>query len=154
LLSPRFGRSAALVLSIVAALVLAGCSLEGPILDGPIAVNLHVHSTDTTIEVDAPGWFAERSRVYVCHTDPPLLPDPGPERIGWEPGDACHAYGLIEGDGGLVASLPIADLLGEQGADFAAAEAWYLLMLEVDPEDRVLGAVRSRFDVPDAIRAS
>ena len=154
MLSPRFGRAAALVLSIVAALGLAGCSLEGPILDGPIAVNLHVHSTDTTIEVDAPGWFAERSRVYVCHADPPLLPDPGPERIGWEPGDACHAYGVIEGDGGLVASLPIEDLLGEQRADFAAAEAWYLLMLEVDPEDRVLGAVRSRFDVPDAIRAS
>jgi hypothetical protein len=61
---------------------------------------------------------------------------------------------VIEGDDGLVASLPIEDLLGEQGADFAAADAWYLLMLEVDAQDRVLGAVRSRFDVPAAIRAS
>jgi hypothetical protein len=150
----RSGRATAFVLATVVALAVSGCSLEGPILDGPIAVNLHVHATDTTVEVDAPGWRAERSRVYVCHAEPPLLPDPGPERVGWEPGDGCHPYGVIEGDAGLVASLPIADLLAEQRAAFTAADAWYLLMLEVDADDRVLSAVRSRFELPDAIRAS
>jgi hypothetical protein len=45
-------------------------------------------------------------------------------------------------------SLPLDALAGDPWAAFAAAEDWYLFLVEVDPADRVLSAVRSRFAAP------
>jgi hypothetical protein len=132
----------------LATMSLAGCELAGPALDGPIAVNLHVRTTPSSVEVDAPGWFADQTIVYLCHAEPPLLPEPGPERIGWRPDDRCFDYGTVPSDAGLQMSLPLDALAGDPWADFAAAPDWYLFLVEVDPTDRVLSAVRSRFAAP------
>lgn len=135
------------LLAAVAAVV-GGCVLEGPALDGPIAVNLHVRTTSSSVEVDAPGWYADRTIIYLCHAEPPLLPEPGPERVGWRPDDRCHDVGTVASPDGLVASLPLTELAGEPWPDFAAAEDWYLFLVEIDAEDRVVSAVRSRFGAP------
>ena len=134
------------------AAVVGGCVLQGPALDGPIAVNLHITTTPSSVEVDAPGWFAEETAVYLCSAEPPVLPEPGPDRVGWRPGDACHAYGTVPSRDGLRIGLPIDSLAGEPWPAFAAAEDWYVYLLEVDG-DRVVSAVRSRFGAPRDIVA-
>jgi hypothetical protein len=139
---------ARLLAVLLAAVTLAGCEIEGPALDGPIAVNLHVRTTSSSVEVDAPGWFADQTIVYLCHAEPPLLPEPGPERVGWRPDDRCHDYGTVPSEAGLEISLPLDALAGDPWTDFAAAAEWYLFLVEVDTSDRVLSAIRSRFKAP------
>jgi hypothetical protein len=139
----------AVALGAAVATMAAACVLAPASLDGPMAVNLHVSSTPTSVEVDAPGWFADTSAVYLCPTDPPPLPDAGPERDGWTPGSSCHDYGTHPSPDGLVISLPMADLAPADRPAFAAADDWYLLILDVDPTGRVVGATRSRFTRPD-----
>lgn len=129
------------------------CVLDPAALDGPIAVNLHITPTPTTIDIDAPGWFAPVSGVHLCATAPPFLPDPGPARIAWTPGAGCHDFGRFASEDGLVATLPLDDLSGEERATFAAAPDWYVLLLELDG-DRVDSAVRSRFTPPAGFDAS
>lgn len=121
--------------------------LQGAALDGPIVVDLRVVATSSTVEVDADGWFAPTTAVYLCHADPPLLPEPGAARVGWDPGVACHGYGTYSSRQGLTVDLPIDALAGDGWPDFAAAEDWYLLLVEVDG-DRAVSAIRSRFGAP------
>lgn len=136
------------LVSSFASIAIAGCVLQGAALDGPIAVNLHVRTTPSTVEVDAPGWFADRTRVYLCHAEPPLLPEPGPARIDWRPDDRCQDFGIVSSEDGLQVSLPLEALAGDPWADFAAAQDWYLFLVEVDATDRVVSAIRSRFSAP------
>ena len=49
--------------------------------------------------------------------------------------------------------LPLADLAGETSAAFAAADDWYLLLLDLDG-DRVSAAIRSRFTAPTDVATS
>ena len=144
----RLSAVRALALALAATIVAGGCVLGPSSLDGPMAVNLHVSTTPTTVDVDAPGWFAPTSAVYLCPTDPPPLPDPGPERDGWTPGSSCHDFGQYPSRDGLVLSLPTADLAPSDRPAFAAADDWYLLLLDVDPTGRVTSATRSRFSRP------
>lgn len=147
-------RAAAVAIALVlVALVGAGCALSNGGLDGPIGVNMHVSTTPTSVEVDAPGWFADMTRVYLCPVDPPFLPEPGPARVGWTPGPSCHDYGSRPSGDGLTASLPLADLSDADRAMFTTADDWYLLLLELDG-DRVSTAVRSRFAAPDVAAGS
>ncbi|MEO5885655.1 MAG: hypothetical protein ABIQ58_09105 [Candidatus Limnocylindrales bacterium] len=133
--------------------VTAGCTLRPEALDGPIAVELHVTTTPTSVEVDAPGWFADTSGIFLCPLEPAALPDPGPERIGWTPGPACHGFGTRPSRDGLKVSLPLAELSDTTASAFAAADDWYLLLLDIEG-DRVTSAVRSRFTAPDDVAAS
>jgi hypothetical protein len=139
----------AVALALGAAVVVGGCVLGPSSLDGPMAVNLHVATTPTSVDVDAPGWFADTSQVFLCPSDPPPLPEPGPARVGWTPGSTCHDFGTHPSPDGLVIRLPVADLAPSDRPAFAAADDWYLLLLEVDREGRVTGATRTRFARPD-----
>lgn len=49
-------------------------------------------------------------------------------------------------------SLGLADLAGPSWAPFAAAEDWYVLIVDVRG-DRVSSAIRSRFAAPDDVAA-
>ncbi len=142
-----FAQARWLVLGTALALSVGGCMLQGAALDGPIAVDLRVVATSSTVEVDADGWFAATTAVYLCHADPPLLPEPGAARVGWDPGDACHGYGTFPSRQGLSVVLPIDDLADDDWPAFVAAEDWYLLLVEVDG-DRAVSAIRSRFGAP------
>ncbi len=135
------------VLGAAVALTAGGCMLQGAALDGPIAVDLRVVATSSIVEVDADGWFADTTAVYLCHRDPPLLPEPGTARVGWDPGAACHGYGTYPSRQGLSVDLPIDALAGDGWPAFATAEDWYLLLVEVDG-DRAVSAIRSRFGAP------
>lgn len=137
----------------VAATIATACTLSDVALDGPIAVNLHIRTTATSVEVDAPGWFAATTGIHLCPTAPPILPPPGPARDGWTPGPPCHDYGTRPSVDELIVSLPLADLAGETSAAFAAADDWYLLLLDLDG-DRVTAAVRSSFTAPADVAAS
>lgn len=149
---PRVGALAAVALG-VAATTAAACTLSDIALDGPIAVNLHIRTTATSVEIDAPGWFAATTGIHLCPAEPPVLPAPGPARVGWTPGPPCHDYGRRPSVDGLIVSLPLADLAGETSAAFAAADDWYLLLLDLDG-DRVTAAVRSSFAAPADVAAS
>jgi hypothetical protein len=137
---------------VILAVTTVGCVVGPYTLDGPLAVNLSVSTTPTSVEVDGPGWFAPTSAVYLCPTEPPALPDPGPERIGWTPGSSCHDFGTWPSRDGLKASLPLADLAPSDRPALAAAEEWVLLVLDVDGE-RVVTATRLRFPRPDGFSA-
>lgn len=140
-------------MALVVAVALSACDLPPGALDGPMTpVNLHVATTATSVEIDAPGWFAETSAVYLCSAEPPPLPEPGPDRVGWTPGPACHDFGRYESRKGLVASLGLSDLAGPAWAPFAAAEDWYVLIVAVRG-DRVSSAIRSRVAAPDDVAA-
>jgi hypothetical protein len=138
-------RRLALVAGLAA--LVAGCAGGTSALDGALPVALRVSTTPTTVEVDAPGWLANVSEVYLCPDPPPPLPDANADRKGWTPGDACHDFGRHPSRDGLTVSLPIADLSGPQWAAFEAATDWYLLVLDLDG-DVVASAVRSRFHAP------
>ncbi len=139
------------MLASVAAAAVGACTYVPGTLDGPIAVDLHVWTTATAVEVNAPGWFADTTELYLCPVEPPPLPDPGPALVGWQPGPPCHDYGEWASPDGLVASLPYDTMTVDERDDFAAAESWYLLLLDVSADGRVSSAVRSRFAVPDAV---
>lgn len=152
---PSMGRDRVLLLlgAPVLALALTGCLAVPGAIDGPIAVDMHVATTPTSVEVDAPGWFAEVSRVFLCPALPPPLPDAAADRIGWTPGPACHDYGRHPSPGGLTVSLPLADLTGTAREAFAVSGEWYLVILEMDG-DRVPSAVRTAFGPPPFAAAS
>ena len=134
--------------SLAAAALTTGCVLGPNALDGPIAVPLTVTPTPTSIGIEAPTWRPGASRIYLCPFDPPALPDPGPARIGWSPGETCFDYGSWDSHDGLRADLPTEVLVGASGGRFAASPDWWVLILEVDGE-RVVQGVRSRFGRPD-----
>jgi hypothetical protein len=146
-------RLRSLVVLAVMAAMLAGCRLAPDILDGGLATELRVYATPTTIEVDAPGWFADVSAVFLCPTDPPRLPEPGPDRVGWTPGGECHDFGRFPSSDGLKVSLSRADLLATGSSAFSSAPDWTLLLLDVEGE-RVVGAIRSSFNAPIDAAAS
>ena len=146
-------RLRSLVALAAMAAMLAGCRLSPDILDGGLATELRVYATPTTIEVDAPGWFADVSAVFLCPADPPRLPEPGPDRVGWTPGGDCHDFGRFPSPDGLKVSLPRADLASIGSTAFSAASDWTLLLLDLDGE-RVVGAIRSSFTAPMDAAAS
>jgi hypothetical protein len=130
------------------AALLAGCLAVPGAIDGPIAVDMHVSTTPTSVDVDAPGWFADVSAVYLCPSLPPPLPEAAADRIGWTPGGACHDYGDHPSKDGLTLSLPLADLDDPERTAFEASTEWYLLLLDMDGQ-RVSSAVRTAFGPPN-----
>lgn len=135
------------------AIALVACDLPAGAIDAPYPVNLHVDADATLVAIDAPGWYADTTGVFLCPTEPPGLPDPGDARIGWSPGRLCHDFGRHPSPGGLTIDLRLADLSDAERALFASADDWYLLLTDLDGE-RVTGAVRSRFKRPDGFAAS
>jgi hypothetical protein len=135
------------------AIALGACDLPAGAIDAPYPVNLHVDADATVVAIDAPGWYADTSGVFLCPTEPPGLPDPGDARIGWTPGRLCHDFGHHPSPGGLTIDLRLAELSADERALFAVAGDWYLLITDLDG-DRVTGAVRSRFERPDGFAAS
>jgi hypothetical protein len=138
--------SAAMVLTIAAALI-GGCRLPSNALDGPLAVPLRITATSDVIEVDAPGWFASDTVVYLCPTEPPALPEPGPQRDGWTPGVSCHDYGHFAAADGLKGTLSLEALTDAERPSFDDASDWYLLVVGIEGA-RVTTAIHSRFSAP------
>jgi len=136
-------------LVLFTALTGVACTIPPGSLDGPIAVILHITTTPTTVDVDAETWYSESTAIYLCPSEPPPLPDPGPALIGWTPGAPCHDYGDRPSPNGLKVALPIADLDGPERVLFDSAEEWYLLLLDLDG-DRVSSAIKSAFRPPES----
>ena len=132
---------------ICLAALAAGCAGGTHTLDGALPVVMRVSTTPTSVEVDAPGWLADVSAVYLCADPPPPLADANADRKGWTPGGDCHDFGRHPSRDGLTVSLPVADLSGPERPAFAAAAGWYLLVLDLDGE-LVTAAARSRFHAP------
>ena len=152
---PARARGARAVACLTLALfgLLAACDLPPGTLDGPMTpVSLRVETSSTSVVIDAPGWFAETSAIYLCSAEPPPLPEPGPDRVGWTPGPACHDFGRYDSRKGLSASLALADLAGPAWVPFAAAQDWYVLIVDIRG-DRVSSAIRSRFAAPEDVAA-
>ena len=147
-------RRVAAVLALLIAVVAAGCEASQGLLDAPYPVNLHIDATAEAVGVDAPEWYADQTDVFLCPMEPPFLPDPGPARQDWHPGSPCHGFGRFESADGLTTSLALADLTAAERPAFANAESWYVLLVDVGPEGRALGAARTRFGVPDGFAAS
>lgn len=138
---------ALLVLAIVGGGLVAGCRLPENALDGPLAVPLRITTTPDAVEVDAPTWYATDTVVYLCPTEPPSLPEPGPERVGWTPGSSCHDFGHHDATDGLETTLRLDALNQPERPAFEAAKNWFLLLLEVEG-DRVTAAIHSSFTAP------
>lgn len=135
--------------TLIASVVVAGCVAPGT-LDRAAPVNLHVWTTPNSVEVDAPGWLADISTVYLCPADPPRIPDAAADRVGWTPGGDCQGFGTHPSSDGLTVSLPISGIDDEKRPAFEAAADWYLLLLDFDG-NRVSDAVRSRFHAPETV---
>jgi hypothetical protein len=131
---------------IAVTLAVAGCIGESS-LDFGTPVNMHVWSTPTSVEVDAPGWLTASSSVYLCYERPPRLPSDTASRQGWVPGPACQDFGVRASHDGLKASIPVSMLDPARRAAFDAADDWYLLLVAVEGE-RATGAITSRFHAP------
>jgi hypothetical protein len=131
---------------IAATLAVGGCIGDSS-LDFGTPINLHVWSTPSTVEVDAPGWLTSRSAVYLCFEKPPRLPSDTASREGWTPGDACQDVGTYESHGGLKASIPVETLDPARRPAFEAADDWYLLLVARDG-DRASSVISSRFHAP------
>jgi len=127
--------------------LVGGCRLPENALDGPLAVPLRITATPDSIEVDAPAWYAPQTVVYLCSAEPPSLPEPGPNRVGWTPGASCHDYGRFAAPDGLSVSLPLAALSEAEQPAFDAAVDWYLLLVKVEGE-RIVAAIRTRLSPP------
>ena len=136
----------ALILAIAGVLV-AGCRLPSDALDGPLAVPLRISATADAIDVDAPGWFATETSVYLCSAEPPGLPEPGPDRDGWTPGATYHDFGRVAAPDGLHAVLGIGELTATERSAFASVPDWFVLIVKVDG-DRATAAIRSSFRAP------
>ena len=149
----RIARFARLGL-LAGASILAGCEVSQGLLDAPYPVNLHVAATADAVEVEAPEWFADRTDIFLCPSEPPFLPDPGPARVDWDPGPPCHGFGRFESASGLATTLALADLSAGEREVFAEAESWYLLLVDVAADDHAVAAGRTRFGVPDGFTAS
>jgi hypothetical protein len=140
-------RGLTLVALGLAATVMVGCRIPENALDGPLAVPLRITTTAETIEVDAPAWFAAETALYVCPAQPPSLPEPGPARVGWTPGAACHDFGRVQAADGLRAVLALDDLSDAEREAFAAVADWYLLVVKQEG-DRASAAITSSFASP------
>lgn len=140
----RITRAAAVILLGV---TVAACTLPDGALDAPFPVVMHITTTPTEVVVDAPGWLADRSAVFLCPAAPPPLPEPGPERDGWLPRPPCHDYGRFDSPDGLTISLPLDGLVADERATFGAASDWYVYLLDLDGE-HVTSAVKTRFPPP------
>lgn len=135
-----------LVALLLTPLVVGGC-LGGSSLDIGTPVNLHVWTTPTAVEVDAPGWTADTSRVFVCAAEPPRPPEGAADREGWVPGGSCQDFGTYPTAGGLRATLPLGAFDASRIPVFEAASDWYLLILDLDGT-RIGSSVRTRFHAP------
>lgn len=137
-----------LVLGVIAcAILLAACRIPDNALDGPLAVPLRITASADAVEVDAPGWFAGSTSVYLCAAEPPPLPEPGEARVSWSPGAGCHHFGEVSSQNGLTATLRLEEVSGDVRAQLAAASDWYVLLVKRDG-DRATAAIRSRFHAP------
>lgn len=128
------------------AFVAGGCIGESSLEFGT-PVNLHVWTTPTTVEVDAPGWLTTVSSVYLCFERPPRLPSDAAQRENWSPGDGCQDLGTYESPDGFKASIPLTMLDPARRSDFAAARDWYLLLVALDGA-RATSTISSRFHAP------
>lgn len=142
----RTGRLFAGVVALLA-VTLAGCIAVPGSVDGPIAVQLHIASGPTSVEVDASGWFAETTSIYLCPSAPPILPEDAADRVGWSPGPPCQHFGTHPSRDGLRVSLPLDEIGADVRSAFMASDEWYLVLLDLEG-DRVSSAVRSAFDAP------
>jgi hypothetical protein len=129
------------------ALVLAGCRIPENALDGPLAVPLRITTNEDTIDVDAPTWYADSTAIFVCPTEPPALPEPGPQRDGWTPGGGCHDFGRVRSPDGLATTLALETLSDEALRPFLTAGDWFLLLVAVEG-DRATAAIHSSFPSP------
>ena len=134
------------------AVVAGGCIGESSLEFGT-PVNLHVWTTPSTVEVDAPGWLTPVSSIYLCHEAPPRLPSDSGARVNWTPGDACQDFGTYESRDGFRASIDVGLLDPARRPAFEAAADWYLLLVAIDG-DRATSAISSRFHAPAGAAAS
>jgi hypothetical protein len=142
-----------LVLSLLATAFIAGGCAGGSSLDFGTPVNLHISTTPTTVELDAPGWFADVAAVYLCPSQPAHLPDSPADRVDWIPGAACEFMGSYPSRDGLTLSLPLSGVSPERRPAFDAAADWYLVLLDLDG-NRVGSAISSRFHAPPSASPS
>ena len=131
----------------VVAIVAGGCRIPENALDGPLAVPLRITATATAIEVDAPTWYATETAMYLCTSEPPPLPAPGPDRLGWTPMGPCHDFGRVAADDGLRVTQALDVLTVADREALEAVEDWYLLIVKFDG-DRATAAAHSRFASP------
>jgi hypothetical protein len=136
-----------LTLGLVAAVAAGGCRLPENALDGPLAVPLRISATAEAIEVDAPTWYAARTALFLCTSEPPSLPEPGPDRVGWTPNGSCHDFGRVAADGGLHVTQPLDVLTETDRRALEGADEWYLLLVKIEG-DRATAATHSRFASP------
>ena len=137
---------------IATALTVGGC-VNAPPLDFGSPVNMHVSTTPTSVELDAPGWLADISAVYLCPTEPARLPDNAADRVKWTPGPDCEFMGSYPSRDGLKLSMPVSGIHAERRPKFDAAPDWYVVLLDLDG-DRVGSTVNSKFHAPSPAPAS
>lgn len=128
------------------AVIAGGCIGESSLEFGT-RVNLHVWTTETTVEVDAPGWLTTVSSVYLCFDRPPRLPSDSSQRVGWTPGASCQDYGSHASAEGFTESVPLSMLDPVRRERFEAASDRYLLLVAIDG-DRATSAFSSRSHAP------
>lgn len=131
---------------VLTAAIAGGCIGESSLEFGS-PVNLHVWTTPTTVEVDAPGWLTTVSSVYLCFEPPPRLPSGTAQRVDWTPGASCQAFGSHASADGFRESLQLSRLDPAWRPRFQAASDWYLLLVALDG-DRATSAISSRFHAP------
>lgn len=136
-----------LLAGLAAATFVAGGCVGGSSLDFGTPVNLHISTTPASVELDAPGWFADVSAVYLCPSEPARLPDNAAERVDWTPGATCEFMGSYPSRDGLTLSLPLSGLKPERRPAFDAAPDWWLVLMDLDG-NRVGSAINSRFHAP------
>jgi hypothetical protein len=141
------------LVSLFATALIAGGCVGGSSLDFGTPVNLHISTTPTSVELDAPGWFANVAAVYLCPSEPARLPDSPADRVDWTPGAACEFMGSYPSRDGLTLSLPLSGLKPERRPAFDAAADWYLVLMNLDG-NRVGSAISSRFHAPPRASAS
>jgi hypothetical protein len=132
----------------IGALFTAGCRIPDNALDGPIVVPLRITADATSVEVDAPTWFASQTAVYLCPDEPDQLPEPGPRRVGWRPATGCQDFGRRPTADGLQATLDLENLGAGARPSFASAATWYVLLVKVEG-DRATAAIHSAFTRPE-----
>ena len=137
------------VLGLALTAVIAGGCIGDSSLDFGTPVNLHVWTTSTAVEVDAPGWLTAVSSMYLCFEPPPRLPSDAAQRMGWDPGGSCQDFGTYESPDGFKASIPLAMLDPSRRESFEAAGDWYLLLVALDG-GRATSAISTRFHAPAA----